>query len=475
MSRTTIQLLATLLIMALALSCGSGGDQARSDVKRIQLWHPFNAEETEVFRDIIREFEQDHLARTGEKVEVEVQYVSFGDMFTKLRTAAMADITPDVAFLDSIKVLDLAFGQALIPVSDLDSFKERYGDIPGAAQEFVPASFEAGVINRAGDVKLFGIPVQSTTVALFWNRELFRRRAQELRAAGLDPNRAPRTWDELTAYGKVLTQPERGIYAYGMYSSLWFNFPLFNMYESDFVTYDEAGRAVTVVNSPESEAALARIQQLAVSGIEGGAWKRSALGPDAGFLNQKYAMILTGPWNVESFSNAGLDFDIALNPGPSEEQIKALNLEPKDPDNASALGIQAYSSSNIGGQTGVILRSCKDPELAFQILDYFTSEKVQRRWSSTLGQIPVRRAAWKDLDMSKYPYMKVFMQQLALARRPPQVPMYGVLENDIFNPQMDLLLQNKQTPAEMLKKMEQAINDRIVTEMNNALEKIKEE
>src|SRR5690606_20178495 len=101
-----------------------------------------------------------------------------------------------------------------------------------------------------------------------------------------------------------------------------FNFPLFNMYGVNFVRYDDAGMAVAALNDANGEEALAVLQRIANSPVEGKAWQRSALSPDAGFLNKRYAMILTGPWNVENFTNAGLDFDIALIPRPSDEQIE---------------------------------------------------------------------------------------------------------------------------------------------------------
>ncbi|MDK2972635.1 MAG: multiple sugar transport system substrate-binding protein [Candidatus Sumerlaeota bacterium] len=459
-----LALMAGLLLLA---ACGNGGER---DTNTIEVWHAFNAEETSVFRKIVAEYEADWKKRTGEEIVIDLKYVSYGDMFTKLRTAALGELTPDVAFMDSIKVTDLALGQALMKIDEMPAFKRRYGTIAQAREEFVGASFDSGIVNRKGVVNLYAYPVQTTTVALFWNREMFRRKANELRAAGLDPNRAPRDWDELTAYGKVLTDEAAGVYGFGMHGSMWFNFPIFNMYRMEFVQYDEKGRASSAVNSPNGLAALERLSTLAHSGIEGGAWKRSALGPDAGFINRKYAMVMMGPWMVESFTNAGLDFDISLIPGPTEEEVERLGLEPEYPDLVETWGQLAYSSSNVGGQSGVIMRTCENPEAALEFLDYFTSEPVQRRWASRLGQIPVRRAAWKDLDTSKYPFMPKFMDQLLLARRIPQIPLYGILESNIFTPEVDLLLQQKQTPQQMLDNLEKAMDQNIMVRVNESLD-----
>jgi len=456
-----------LALLVAGSGCGredriAGGRESR----HIEIWHGFNTEEAAVFRAILDDFGRDWESKTGRPVELEVHYVSFNDMFTKLKTAALAKATPDIAFVDSIKVTDLALGRALTRLDGLEVFRQRYGSIDNARKEFVAASFGAGVVNRMGEVGLYGIPVQTTCVALFWNREMFRNKAAALRTAGLDPNRPPRDWDELFVYGRILTDPDRGLYAYGTYNSLWFNFPFLNMYNVECIRYRPDGTAEAALDTANGRAALSRILSIVNSGVEGGAWKRSALAPDAGFLNRKYAMILTGPWNVESFRNAGIDFDIGLIPAPNPDEIKTLGLQPADPGLLSSLGNLAYTSTNVGGQSGVVLRSCDNAGPAFEVLDYFTSEPVQRRWAAELGQIPVRLAAWEGLDTVKYPYLPKFMTQLRTARPVPQIPLYGILESDIFNPQMDLLLQGRITPREMLKRMEEGMQEKILDRIN---------
>jgi ABC-type glycerol-3-phosphate transport system substrate-binding protein len=441
--------------------------EAQAPIPTVEIWQGFKLEETQVFRQLMADFEKQYAASMGQPIHVKVNYVAYDDMFTKLRSAALAGLTPDIACMDAIKVTDLALGQALTQIDTLPIFKQRYQSIAAARPQFVEASFDAGVVNRLGQVHLYGLPVQTTTVALFWNRAMFRNKAAQLAAAGLDPNRAPRDWDELLAYAKVLTDKPRGVFGYGMQGSLWFNFPLFNMYGMDWVAYDAQGRATGNLNTPFGIAALQRIRTCSESGYEGGAWKRSALNPEQGFINQRYAMVLTGPWMVENFSNAKLDFDVALIPSPTPAEIKRLNLPPIRPDLVTRLGNLAWSSSNVGGQTGVILRTSAHPDLAFEVLDYFTSEAVQRRWASTLGQIPVRKASWQNLDTSKYPFMPKFMDQLQLSKRIPQIPLYGRLESDIFNPEINLLLQQPGYPiSAMLTNMQRGLEQKIFAEIN---------
>lgn len=468
-------LLLVAALVATAVVPTSTGCRPRRQADRpgertIEVWHGFNHEETKVFLEIVEEFKAHHRETTGETLHVKVSYVSFNDMFTKLKTAALANITPDIAFMDSIKVTDLAFGQALVKIDELEGFRQRYESILDAREQFVGASFDAGIVNRMGEENLYGIPVQTTCVALFWNREMFRNKAAELRAAGLEASRAPRTWDELLAYSRVLSEPSKGIYGFGMSGSLWFLFPIFNMYGVDFVIYDDEGLGKAALNTPNGRAALERIRQIAQSGVEGGAWKRGGLGPDQGFTNELYAMIMTGPWMVENFTNSGLDFDVSLIPAPSPQEVETLGLEPIEPAHVERFGEAAWTSSNLGGQTGIIMRTSQHADTAYEFLEYFTSEAVQRRWASGLGQIPVRRSAWLDLDTSKYPFLPKFMDQLATSRRIPQVPLFSIMESNIFNPEIDLLLQNPKYPVEsMTQNVDRGLDTQILAQMNDSI------
>jgi multiple sugar transport system substrate-binding protein len=62
-----------------------------------------------------------------------------------------------------------------------------------------------------GDGKVYGIPTQSYTMGLVYNRELFQQ-------AGLDPDKPPATWAEVRDYAKKIAALGNGIAGYGDYS-----------------------------------------------------------------------------------------------------------------------------------------------------------------------------------------------------------------------------------------------------------------
>lgn len=457
--RGAVALLGALLIGALWAPAAGAAEPAAAPASAaapgdvtLRIWQGFKFEEQTVFSRFIEDFRKDWEARhPGRKLIVKLETVPFDNMVDKVKTAALAKQTPDLAFVDGLKVIDMAYGRVLLPFDTLPNF--GYNTIEEAGEDFVPAAFGACVIDRLGERHLYGFPAQVTTLALFWNRKLFAEAAPKLRAAGLDPNRAPVDWDEFSAYGKALTNPEKGVWGYGFAKSLWFCFPMLNEYGVEIVQKDASGRYVPSIASPRGRAAIeAMVKPILVDQIEGGSWKAGGLGSDQGFLNGRYAMILMGPWFVEKFKSAGLDFGVTLIPRISDREAKALGIE------------NPVSSSNIGGQTAVIFRETKHPEVAYELIKHVTSSEVQAVWAEELGQIPVRLSAFPKIKATKFPEIKTFMEQIKTSRRPPPLPMYGILET-VFNAELDLILTGSPID-ERLKSLERTLDQRLLSEVN---------
>jgi hypothetical protein len=53
------------------------------------------------------------------------------------------------------------------------------------------------------DGKTWSIPFQRSTIVLYWNKDAFKE-------AGLDPDKAPASWDEMIAIGKKLVRKDAG-------------------------------------------------------------------------------------------------------------------------------------------------------------------------------------------------------------------------------------------------------------------------
>jgi ABC-type sugar transport system permease subunit/ABC-type glycerol-3-phosphate transport system substrate-binding protein len=90
-------------------------------------------------------------------------------------------------------------------------------DAPLTLDEIDPAIFRIEpqvweVIVRPGPdgaKHVYSMPYQQAVMALLYRRDIFRK-------AGLDPNRGPRDWAELKSFAYRVTDPEQGVYGFGL-------------------------------------------------------------------------------------------------------------------------------------------------------------------------------------------------------------------------------------------------------------------
>jgi len=114
---------------------------------------------------------------------------------------------------------------------------------------------------RTYDGKLYAMPFYQVAMALYYRKDHFVQ-------AGLDPNRPPRTWDEMIAYGRKLTEVGPGrngfVFATGLggRSYHWSNF----VYQAGGeVAYETpSGVWKTAIASPAGEQALEMYRRLTV-------------------------------------------------------------------------------------------------------------------------------------------------------------------------------------------------------------------
>lgn len=146
---------------------------------------------------VIREFERRH-----PDIHVKILSMGAGGMNPqKLMTSIVGDVAPDLISQDRFTISDWASRGAFRPLDDLIA---RDAKEPGSptGDKYYPAPWAEASYGG----KQYAIPTGADNRILYYNRGRFREKAKELRAAGLDPERAPRTWSELDAYNKVLTE-----------------------------------------------------------------------------------------------------------------------------------------------------------------------------------------------------------------------------------------------------------------------------
>ncbi len=422
----------------------------------VTIWESYNNEEHRLFDQLARKpFEEWYQAKHGKSIEVKVDRVPFGGLLPKLKMACQTSTTPDICRVDVAQVVQLAFGKAVVPLDELEAYG---GGAPDKLRdEYVAAAFDSNLVEvKQADgkwaVHLFGLPDSTNCLCLFYNKRLFRENAGRLKAADCDPGRAPVTWQEFVRYARALTLPGKKQYGFAMDNSLWWTLPFFNSWGASFVDRDPGGKLVcTLAGQRALEAFSFKVglyqDRFSVDGVEtraeAGAWIPGAVSPLQGFANGSYAMILSGPWNLDNLRGTdGVDLGVSMIPAGPEG-----------------------SSSTTGGTNMVVFKASPNKEASYQFLRFITSAGFQKKWAGALGKIPVRPDVMDKIDLTEKPELTVFYQQMLNAKARPPIPGYDRLE-ELVNPELELGLKGQKSPEEALRSAASSVEEQVLSRIN---------
>jgi multiple sugar transport system substrate-binding protein len=345
---------------------------------------------------------------------------------TKTIRAIVAGVPPDLFTLsDALFLGPLAANGALSPMDDL--FRAS-----GLREEtFVPASLR--LCRSQGH--LYAMPFLIDDNALMWNKKAFRE-------AGLDPERPPRTLEELEEYAVKLTKMENGqITQLGLQPLNDENTitPLFGG-----SLYDEKTGQVTP-DSPSNIAAMEWYVGL-VEKMGGYAKVNSfaaGFGPMQGasnpFFTGRVAMKFDGEWNPSWCKKyaPGLEYGVAPSP--------ALAAHP-----------ERGRSTWFGGNMLCIPKGSKHPKEAWDLLMWMQTDEAQVLFASKMNNVPNSRSALKSPALRVGDDYKVkFGKFLDLADSPnagnfPPLPVAGLYNAELAAAR-DLILSGEKKPAQALR------------------------
>jgi multiple sugar transport system substrate-binding protein len=399
---------------------------AKNTTPELTVWVTYNDEQFTAYKKVVADFEASH------NVKIHISKIPFQGQGEKFMYACTSHTAPDIARMDIGLIPKFAVGKALLPMDDL------YKKHNWMLEDILKAALESGRIRtQDGQMKLFAVPDEFTELVLFYNKDLFEE-------AGLDPASPPRTWDEFKRMAASLTVDRDGDgnpdqYGFAMENTLWWSLPFVYTFGGNIIDED---KMKCRLNEPETVKALDFQISLYKEGLEAGAWKKGAFKPDAGFKNKTYAMILSGPWNLKSFEK--VNFDISLIPG-SETRA---------------------STTSVGGNSNVIFRTCKHPELAFEFLAYLASKEVQEYFLNQLNAIPVNRQVKINTEnpTQREQHMKLLMEQATYAIPRPRIPGYDIIEN-LVNNETETAFRGDRSSQDAYNEACSKITDEILSEL----------
>ncbi|AIE85737.1 sugar ABC transporter permease [Fimbriimonas ginsengisoli Gsoil 348] len=342
---------------------------------------------------VIHEFERRH-----PDIKVRLLSMGAGNMDPqKLMTSIVGNVAPDIINQDRFTLSDWASRGAFRSLDDLIE-RDKNEPLSPKKEQYYPAAWSEAQYEG----KIYGIPTGADDRLLYYNKKIFRESADKLRAAGCDPDRAPRTWPELIKYSRALTEwnSDGTLKRVGFapnYGNAWLYIYAFEN-NASFMSAD--GRKCTLDTPPAEEAlqfmvdgydALKKDPQDSRSGYEvSKAFESGFLQKENdSFLLGKVAMKIDGNWILaDPLGRYGLDLDFATAPPPVPE------------DRYNHKGRFANEKDQfitwIGGYSLCIPKGAKNPKDAWEYIKFATSTegrvlqaKAQQAWEKHRGRFYV--------------------------------------------------------------------------------------
>ena len=415
-----LAVLAVLLlgVFALAAGCGGGDDAdeeggagaAPTEKVTLTFWNGFTGPDRPALEEIVKRFNASH-----PNIQVRMQIMPWDTFYQKLLPSYASGKGPDIAAMASEQMPQYADKGVIAPLDELYESGGLNKDT------LVSSAVEAG----KWDDKYYAVPMNFTTLLLYWNKDMFRE-------AGLDPEKPPQNWDQWADYAVKLTKDRNGDgrpeqYGYAIADNatipMW---PILIWGNGGDIVSEDASQSMLddpkTVEAVEFWANLIREKKISPVGLTGA-------DADKLFQSKKAAMEVVGPWMTSGFEEAGIDFGLAMVPKGPERQV------------------------TLGTSVVMVVNAKADEDkknAAYEFIEYWHSKKSQIHWAVNSG-FPPTNTQIKPNELKENPYVAEFGKYADQS----QFYLTGVkdftkVNSDIFEPAIQRVLNGRGTPQQVL-------------------------
>lgn len=391
-------LLLCVLLVTFIFSCGKKEENEKKEngKTKLTLYYPVNVggPVAKLIEELTLEFNKEN-----PDIEVEAVYTgNYDDTVTKIQTAAQGGNPPELFVSLATQRFTMASTEMAMPLDDL--IKEDGEEGKKYISDFLEGFMEDSYV----DGKIYSIPFQRSTMVLYYNKDIFKE-------VGLDPEKAPTTWEELVEYAKKISNDKRkGVgLALNSGSAQWAftGFALQNSVDGKNLM-SEDGKKV-FFNTPENVEALQFWVDLQnkYNVMEKGIVQWTDLPTQ--FLAGEVAMIYHTTGNLSNIAkNAKFNYGVAFLPG--HKRIGAPT----------------------GGGNFYISKGIPEEKVkaAWKFIKFATAPERVAKWSVDTGYVATRKSAFETETLKKYyqerPEAKVAFDQLQYAK--PELTTYNAAE-----------------------------------------------
>ncbi len=389
--RARAALLALTTATALTISgCASRSGDGGGDSTTLTVWLP-GTNQTEidlVTNTIVPAFEK----KTG--AHVQVTYVDWGEISTKLNSAFAAGTAPDIFGHGPAAAADFVANDRILNLDD------RVAALSAQDRDDLATALSGGQVKG----KQYLVPLSMQGYLVMYDADAFR-------AAGLDPDAPPTTWEQVRADAEKLTVRDgtgritrSGFLTPSQAIARQQSFATF-LFGAGGALVNDAGTKATF-NSSKGVAALEFFTNL----YSGDGAVSAHLGED--YLNAPPAQqpLVQGSAAMTIQSPSMMQQIVKAAPGRDLRVMPALSFRGSEP---AALG---------GAGPGLMINAdAKNPDLAWSFIEFMLSPDVSTRYTQGTGSIPVRASAANSDYAKNSPVVREFLAQSVALRTNPNV------------------------------------------------------
>jgi sn-glycerol 3-phosphate transport system substrate-binding protein len=378
---------------------------------------------TQVVDELVAEF---HTAHPDIRVN-SIYAGNYDDTRVRVLSAIASGDSAPLSVLFSIDALDLIEQEMIIPFDQVVQTDEE--------RAWLDSFYPGLMANGRVEGQTWGVPFQRSTIVAYYNKDMFS-------AAGLDPDAAPKNWDELVSMGQALRAtgpygimiPSTG-YPYWMFQALATQNGIELMNGDGTQTYFDDP---AVIEALEYWVSLSVEHDIMPSGtVEWGTLRQA-------FLEGQTAMMWHTTGNLTAVRDqAGFNFGVAMLP----EKVRR--------------------GSPTGGGNFYLFKGATDEQqrAALTLIRFLTEAERAAKWSIATGYVGISPAAYETGALNAYaaefPPALVARDQLEYSVA--ELSTYeGARVRDALNTAIQSALTGAAAPADALKEA-QAIADRLLT------------
>lgn len=346
-------------VLGVALSVAS---TAQAEKTRLTMYYPIavGGALTKVVDGLVTDFEA-----ANPDIDVTAIYAgNYDDTRVRALSAIKSGEPAQLSVMFSIDAYDLIDQDLIVAFDDVVK--------TDAEKAWLKSFYPALMANGNVEGKTWGIPFQRSTIVAYYNKDMFRK-------AGLDPEKAPQSWDELVSMGKALTTDETsGLmipstgYPYWMFQALAIQNGKELMSKDGLHTYFNDPKVIETLEFWKSLSAEHGIMPKGT--VEWGTLRQA-------FLEGKTAMMWHSTGNLTSVKKkAKFDFGVAMLPGKERK------------------------GSPTGGGNFYLFKAASDAERAasLKLIQFMTSPENAATWSIATGYMGVSPAAYETAKLKEY-------------------------------------------------------------------------